>query len=274
MMLRSLAAVTLIGAIAMITACADGSDPHHLPGGPGSDGGSGGGGAGDGAKPGLIIVQTTPGLTGAAAIFSAVPVTGCTTRTIGPCQVRSCPNPGDEPGPRASAGRVTISDGHADLVMDPDAENSYDYAPPDTGGAHFASGATLTASAAGADVPAFHGVTAVLPEPLAPVSADIAIDVTRDLVVGWTGGGPGGKVVFLSETDDPQTIGQLSCAFDPAAHTGTVPAAALQAVPPCGPDAETCVWSLEPTAAVHFVAGDFAIDYWVRGAGAIGEWTR
>jgi hypothetical protein len=256
--------------IAALAACADSHDSGQL--GPAPPPGTGGTGGSGGAKPGLIEVQASPRLTAAGAVFAAAPVTGCTTTRVGPCSVQLCDNPGDVQGPLASAGRITISDGHADLTMDPDDDRSYGYAPPPTGAAAFTAGATLSVSAAGDDVPAFSGKAAVLPRPLVARADYSAIDVGVDLVVAWTGGGPAGRVVFFAETDDPATIGELTCSFDPAAATGTIPAAALQLLPRCSLDSQACIWSLTSSATTHFVAGDFAIDFTVRGDGKAGEW--
>jgi len=266
--------------VAALAACADSHDSGRLgPAPPPGDGGTSGSGSGSGGtggtggtKAGLIVVQASPRLTVAGAVFAAVPVTDCTTTQVGPCSVQRCANPGDVQGPLASAGRITISDGHMNLTMDPDDDLSYGYAPPATGGAAFAAGATLSVSAAGGDVPAFSGKAAVLPRSLVAKADYSAIDVSVDLVVAWTGGGPAGSVVFFAETDDPATIGELNCSFDPAAATGTIPAAALQLLPHCSPDSQACIWSLTSNATTHFVAGDFAIDFTVRGDGKRGEW--
>jgi hypothetical protein len=258
--------------IAALAACADSHDSGRLGTAPPPGDGGSGSEPGGGTKPGLIEVQASSTLTAAGAVFAAVPVPGCTTTQVGPCSVQRCDNPGDVQGPLASAGRITISDGHMNLTMDPDDDRSYGYAPPATGGAAFAAGATLSVSAAGDDVPAFAGKAAVLPRPLVAKADYSAIDVSVDLVVAWTGGGPGGRVVFFSETDDPVTIGELNCSFDPAAATGTIPAAALQLLPRCNLDSQACIWSLTSSATTHFVAGDFAIDFTVHGGGAAGEW--
>ena len=240
--------------------------------GPGSSGGGGGGG-GDSAhnKPGLILLQMSTDIA-AGAVFAAAPIAGCTISQIGPCAVRRCDQPPDEPGPLATAGRITISDGRASFTMDPDDDRSYGYAPPAGEEVRFPSGATVSAAAAGGDVPAFHGVTAMLADELIADDDYSVIDRTADLVVGWTGGGPAGAVVFFTETDDATTTGELSCSFAPTAGTGTIPAAAFQAVPRCADDSTICLWSLTPETTTHFVDGDFAIDFTVRAGGAAGEW--
>jgi hypothetical protein len=156
--------------------------------------------------------------------------------------------------------------------MDPDTDGSYGYEPPPSGPVHFAAGATVSVSAGGADVPAFHGATAVLPADIVPGADYSSIDRSRDLAITWTGGGPGGGVVFFASTDDATTIGQLTCSFAPSAHRGTISAAALQAIPACGPDSDTCLWSMTSQANTPITAGDFAIEFSVRGNGRFGAW--
>lgn len=190
---------------------------------------------------GGVTIFSEKGASGTYAGFYTTPNAmkgDCTISIEGSCLVRICTTPdviGTNPVPQ-SAGTITITGGKKPLTLIPDAMGNYsstkDSLPLWDGGE------MITVSGAGATVPAF---TMTL---TAPVAIDIteplnqgggtpmALDRSKDFVLTWTNGGPGS--FYLTMYDGMFNVTSkhmLACYFPSAPGTGTVPKAALQALP-------------------------------------------
>ncbi len=215
----------------------------------GSGGATGEGGAADGGAGGhgLVDLLLHHGSYMADATFNFY-VGDCApiTKTIGECsyweQDASCP-PTD-----SDAGTVTI--------QTPTATTSLTAAMPSTSGSTplFQPGETVEVSSTGAAVPAFAG-SVVVPPAITLTSTSLGgstlLNTAEDLVLTWPAT-TGHVVVFLASGDTAHRA--LSCTFDGAAGTGTMPSAALAAFPE--KDASLVVYSIESTS---LTAGDWPI---------------
>lgn len=154
--------------------------------------------------------------------FYEVPSTaaGCTWTYAGGCSLQSCEQTAGHVA--VSAGDITYTVGTASATFMPDGSARYTGTPP----APLASGTTVTASAAGAAVPAFTTGTLVTPDPItvtAPAS-DAVIMRVQPLTVSWTP--TAGQVyVNISQTQNggpyPATYARtIRC--DVAASLGTI----------------------------------------------------
>ena len=229
-------------------------------GGSGTDGSAGdgsstadGGGTG-GASGSILLTQSRLGTNfnyGLNAAFRAA-MAGTTTMggapptvtTMGACSATVIPTPPDNdaglPAARSglNAGTITLGGSgmptSALLMYGPfmGQPGLSGYAQVEGSTKIFTGGDTMTLSGAGGpDLPAFATQTLVAPTEVvitAPVCGGTCpdLDRTTDLVVTWTGASAGKVVVTFETIADAQVV-ILECSFDPAAGTGTVPAALL-----------------------------------------------
>jgi hypothetical protein len=108
-------------------------------------------------------------------------------------------------------------------------------------------GVTVDFSATGGIIPAFSG-SLTAPTPVTFTNPLTEIDHTKDLVINWTGGASGGFVeVKIAETTPNYDVA-VECAFDAAAGTGTVPAAAMTDLVPVSDSAS-------PSSYVYYTSG-------------------
>jgi hypothetical protein len=97
-------------------------------------------------------------------------------------------------------------------------------------------GDTVTAKAAGAEVPAFT-LTTTTPGELAVVSPDFtqpSVDVSTaaDFTMTWSGKSSGQvQLALLQLAVPPAPITNIACTFDASAGTGTVPASLMSKLP-------------------------------------------
>jgi len=268
-----------------------GADAGAAAGAAENAGASAGGGAGANAggapgsgKSGQIIVQWDGKKVGASAFFagagatpSTAPMPLCQTTQLGSCSVQVCSNPDANPvtGQPASAGTITVGGGSVPLKLTPSTMFESLYELASGANATFAPGSTLTAAAAGAEVPAFSGEAAELPSPISVPGDYSVLSFDRDLTVTWSGGGSIGFVaVELNVLGDTQ-VGDLSCEFPPGAGTGTVPRALLGELPPCAKEqGPICGYAIEPRSRRRFAAGEYAVDFSVRAAGLSGSFSN
>jgi hypothetical protein len=250
----------------LVVACSSDPDPADQgAGGAGGDGsgsgagpssGSGGGTAGPGGGPsvepnpehaGIVQIfngtiqdgtETITGTFGIAYFFDAPGADGgdCTVTTHGDCKVRTCTGGTPSTPTSVSAGTITV-EGKETLILTPDATNDYELAGGT--GLLWDPGQTITISAAGAEVPAFtHALQASSPvtvtSPAAPpADTPLSLDRSKDFVLTWTGGTTG-AVTTLWKVEGTDPFVSIQCAFAASDGEGTVPAAALQALPESG----------------------------------------
>lgn len=159
----------------------------------------------------------------------------CEQEPVGPCWVTTCPADGPPPaGPNPDAGVITVSVGTKTVTLTPDENGAYAEASGDE--ALWADGQTLSATGVGEEAPAFDLSVAVpglvdVTAPVFPPSPEqLIVSKSADLVVGWSGGGPGSVAVYLSRTDETKNV-VIGCVSEADAGQMTVPAAALASVP-------------------------------------------
>ena len=135
----------------------------------------------------------------------------------------------------------------------------------------WADGATLTAGAAGATVPAFSGKTVVTPgsitvtAPACTLTSCGTVNRANALPVTWTGGASGNVTVTLTTSSGGNT-GIVVCTFAASAGTGSVPADALSKL-----DAVAQGYmAIGSSNATDFTSGDYAIKLHAVGPGAQG----
>ena len=210
----------------------------------GTGNGSGTGGTGNGSTTGtgggteplqggsIIVEQAT---FGAMTVYSVTagffaPHTGisCTRMVEGACQLDTCTasNPGTEP----QAGTITVTSPDATATIMPGANSLY---APVNGMTAFwnNAGETITAQAAGGDIPAFMlsvpapgKVTLTAPTFQSPTTP-LLVDTAQDLMVTWTGTSPG-KVSVTLDAAATATV-SVACFFDASAGQGAVPSSLL-----------------------------------------------
>jgi hypothetical protein len=164
-----------------------------------------------------------------AARYSECPA----QRTIGACSVGQCSFAISASAP--TAGEIVISGGSTEIAMSPDAGGSY--ALSDVPGTLFTGGESLTFVASGGEVPGFSGTIVAptpleLAEPQLPDSPTTAVTLVRGapLTVAWTGTSSGVMRVQLAR--QPRDVATtVTCRFDVAAGTGTVPADLIAQLP-------------------------------------------
>jgi hypothetical protein len=125
----------------------------------------------------------------------------------------------------------------------------------------FKAGDKLTAKGAGgADLPAFALQTITAPGDIVLTSTGCTgsvcpdLDRTQDFVVTWTGGGAG-KLGVIFETDSDVSHEDLSCDFDAAAGTGTVPHALLMLLGKADSDVTSGIESMLSYSRQSFMVG-------------------
>ena len=252
--------------------------PHHR--GPGADG-----------KRTLV----------AAALLAAIGCGGSSSTATGSAPGGNVPLGNDagntdagtpDAGPPAAssglnAGAITVADGAAaagsvTLNYGPFSETSslMGYRPVSGDVQFFAGGDPITAAGAGgADLPAFPLQTVIAPSditvtsPACTPSGCPALDRAADLNVAWTGGGAG-KVFFTYETLSPSHVAIVSCQFDAAGGTGTVPAALLGHLEKAGDPGIAGVFAIGVTnEGPSFLVGDTPTKLEVQGSGLSGFLT-
>ncbi|MEP7123941.1 MAG: hypothetical protein ABJE95_23635 [Byssovorax sp.] len=163
----------------------------------------------------------------------------------GACEVRTFLAPAVVGTPvNADAGVITITGGKVPITMTPDAMSKYADVK-DSVNDLFDGGEAITIAATGGMVPGFAtkitasaGIDLTLP--LQPANnGPLSVDRKLDLVFTWKNGAAGEVVAVL---DDGMTT-RLTCTFQAAAGTGTIPKTALA--------------KLAPTASGLFVIGAF-----------------
>jgi len=180
------------------------------------------------------------------------------------CEVYRCPPP-DDGGATRSAGTLTIAGGFLDgsVQVEPGADGMYMWNTPYAGDDLFAPGQAMTVRASGAQVPAFGPESIVGPAPLALTAPMLpsdggryALSTSQDLIVGWTGGSPGDRVMVQASGFDSSFAQVMAeCYFDASAQQGTVPHAAMAYLQ--GLSQGVLIWG-----AVHgriFAAGDASV---------------
>ena len=266
--------------------------------GGGADEGSaadgGGSSSGDGGANAMGSINVGQSVTGASVRYDigasfgkfGAPASGgptCTSKKIGSCTALVCDNIGGDAGAppnitTTSAGDITItSSGGASVVLSFDGATKR-YASKTGATAFFAAGDTLTATAAGADVPAFGGKTVVAPAEIvltAPTCTGTQcdpIDRTMDLAVTWSGGGAG-KVQFTLEALGASKLSTVSCYFDASAHAGTVTAEALSTLLVVDGTSVQGIEIVFPVNEMKFTAGDYPVTFSAQTTGTEGFFT-
>jgi hypothetical protein len=153
--------------------------------------------------------------------FGAVPSTTISTRTDGPCEIKK--SMGGSPGAVVSAGMVTISGGVPGTILLPQsADNRY---LSQQVGFRYAANDMLTVNATGATVPAFSTMV-TFPSTLTVTSPTTLTTLRKaGLSVAWTPT-TGSVTVYIPQySTTPNTL--ISCVYDAALGTATIPASAL-----------------------------------------------
>lgn len=246
---------SILGAWALATACSSsgsGSTSSGSSGDPTNDGGLPG-------EDGAVSPETLAGLKGGGAIsvYSAKASSqivaafappqpdaggvtpGCTIETIGACMLFACTTVGDAGTTKPAAltvGTITTTGPGipAPITMTP---NGDAYPPAVGNNPLFIGGDTLTFAAAGGNGIAAFSTTAVAPpvglsiaSPIVSNGGSVIVNRANDFVVTWgIGAQPGvGKVtVQLGSVGAGGQAKSLSCSFDVAPLSGTIPSATL-----------------------------------------------
>jgi hypothetical protein len=237
--------------------------------GPQEDGGGGGGRDALAGKAGggqLSLYSAKSSSSFVAAFAPATPgegiTSGCTIEPVGPCKLISCQAIDAAARPAAkltSAGTITATGGllpAAGISIMAAGDGTY---TPVTGTVPlWAGGDTLTFTAAGGPVPGFTK-TAVAPAvglsitmPTIANGGAVAISRSSDFVIGWavTGAAVGKTAILVGGTGGKS----LSCSFDVAGMSGTIPTAALGKLE-AGPGSFTFAVFSSTTTTV----GDYAL---------------
>jgi hypothetical protein len=200
---------------------------------------------------------STSTILGAAFIVYPSKDDNCTHETHGPCDVTVCGTP-VVPFSYKAAGTLTFSSDAMTAELREFGNGTYH-----TG--HFSGelwsqpGSTVTVIAPGGEVPAFTGqVTspAVLSMPSSSVMAFSTARRGNDIALTWQGSGPcrATFTFFVRQGNTPTTY-NASCSFPSSDGQGTIPAAALMAIP-AGLKA---TYTFDCVAITNFVAGDWDI---------------
>jgi hypothetical protein len=137
----------------------------------------------------------------------------------------------------ADAGAITIGGGLQTVVL---ANGPGGYMAFTSEAALWAGGETLTVSGAGAEIPAFEAMITApqhleITAPLYTLGMPLDVDRASDLTLTWTGTSAGQlRVRFSGPQELPMPQITVTCHFDPAAGTATIPAAALSQIEPAG----------------------------------------
>ncbi len=287
----------LIGLLAAIVTCSGSpetqSAPHDDAGagdsatpddgrGPGRDAEEDGGAK----RNGMVELNQTVDDAGYSVLASADFIRGwafapeCVlTQINAACTTALCPDADAGAPPRPpTAGRITITGGKLDgeLVLIPLSDGTYFAA--DQNSQAFAAGDLLSVRAEGDAIPAFSGETVVAPNDIdfktatlsrtfPPPGPVIPIDRTRDWAVSWLAGTVGLTEVQLSTYLHGIHQSIIICYFDATSGSGTVPAAALQALD----SSSRGIAFVQPLNMNRFAVGDFEISFVVDGTGLSGQ---
>jgi hypothetical protein len=155
---------------------------------------------------------------------------GCTSESIGGCNVLTCPHNAVPAAAGPAAGAITAKSSGGVMITKPGANGAYDvvqFAQP-----LWSPIAALAFSAAGGDTPAF-GETFCGPTGVtisAPAGAPSALNINRatDLQAQWTGSIAGDlEFVFRDDTSSATASVEVQCFFTTASGQGTIGKAAL-----------------------------------------------
>jgi hypothetical protein len=165
-----------------------------------------------------------------AAFYPSVPAAGCSVALVGGCKLETCGPSSATTSGLASAGSIAVSGGLYPLLLQPGLGNVYE--PASDGGslALWHGGEGLIVTSSGGQVPAFAAnltaprqVSVLTPMPL-------LIPKTSALPFTWFGDSAGNVVIDLNTTNATGAY-YLECSFDVGAGAGSLPAAALAALP-------------------------------------------
>jgi hypothetical protein len=173
---------------------------------------------------------------GASFTHVTVPDGATQTKTVGPCVLEIIGEGTAAQETDVSAGAVHLTGGAAAIDLAPKSDNTY--APSASATSLYNGGETLVASADGKDVPAFT-TSLIAPSKVtlaAPVVTAGALTVKRSSGVAATftsagAGAAAGSVVLYFSTTSTTMAFALTCTFDAAAGSGTIPAAAFADFP-------------------------------------------
>jgi hypothetical protein len=208
----------------------------------------------------------------------------CTTTTEGACTITECDlsaladagggdtDAGNEKAP--NAGEIVLSGGDiAAPGISLTVESDGSYKPFTSQTKIFSTGQSLTAKAAGGDVPAFEKGVKV-PAQITVTSPTCAngncgdVDSTKALDLAWSNGGEGKVTAGATTLDAGKKSVAVSCQFDSAANKGTIPAAALGKLIK-GPT----TFVIGTAALENVAAGNYDVTVLVNGGGASGQAT-
>jgi hypothetical protein len=264
-------------------------------GGGSATGGGSGGGSSSTLKAGAIsLVQSCTTVSGVgtfcgggatAVFYTATGNTGvqagCTQSTQGSCNVTVCTPTDGGTGPTTttdSAGDITITGTDAGTIT-----LSYDAGYPTFigMGQMWAGGETITAGAAGADVPAFSGKTVTAPNAITLMTPMCTlnmmtfmydcgtIDRSMDYSVAWTGGASTTVVTSLTSVKSGN-VTSISCKF--TSSPGTIPAAALGMMGKTS-DGYNTTLSINGINTTSFQAGNYSVNLTAENTGTTGSFT-
>lgn len=208
----------------------------------------------------------------------------CTQRTQGACTINECTTPATDGGAAPqdagasnngarSAGVITISGGGQMVQLMPGADNQYMTSNQQV--QVFAPGTALTVSAAGdpMGVPAFTGMLTMpsavtVTAPMLSFTAATPISRSQALAAAWTGGTTGKVSVVLVSSQSSSSV-TVSCSFDAAGGTGTVPADIMALLP-----AGTGTIAVGSTDTREQMAGDYKVTLTSSALGLMGGGGR
>jgi hypothetical protein len=218
-------------------------------------------------------VDTTTFVRGAFRDTTLASYQSCTT-TLGGCSLIDCPTaPSDGGAPtELSAGDINIYMSElaspAVLHFDP---TQGQYSAPTFTGTSFMGGDKVDINAAGDTI---HGFSTSLVAPnditvTAPVATDsvFTIDTNADLDVTWSNGSAGSSVVvYVSGDTQPDRYRSITCNFDAASGSGTVPVALLSYLG----NVEKGELVVEPATTTTPACDNTSITATIVGSGVIG----
>jgi hypothetical protein len=179
---------------------------------------------------GMMTINST-NIGGSFADSTGV-VGGCTTQTMGDCQVVTCAG-GGSMSRIVSAGDISIAGGSGgNIMLMRSAMNAYTFNSM-TERLPANSMLTVTATGDAMGVPAFSGMVAVpgpigLTMPSLTPGGTLTIVRSMPLVLTWSGGAAGRVQVVLSAGAMAPSV---TCSFMAAGATGTVPPSVLMMLP-------------------------------------------
>jgi hypothetical protein len=197
----------------------------------------------------------------------------CTSARIGACTVNHClPGDGGTGGRTpVSAGVVTIA-GADPFLPDGGAEDFLPNAANEYGGSiprqhPFLGGAVLVASASGAAVPAFAGLTVVAPQvlsimtPVCPNKVCPPVSLSQPMTLTWTGSASSQMVVTV-QTERPTGVARwVTCAF--ATSPGTIPLEAMKMLEKTVLGTKGTLF-VESSSSTKLTAGEYEITFTAR----------